>query len=111
MRCPVTVGAEQTRVVAGVLHAPLSAPSVKRLPIAARFVHKLFGLPERVLCDNGPPWSARAAEEVLGGRHTRLTVWMLRLGAAPVHGRVFHPQDSVLNCANFDKEGSPARRW
>jgi transposase InsO family protein len=48
-----------------------------------------FGLPERVLCDNGPPWSVPHAD---GGRHTRLTVWLLRLGVRTVHGRPFHPQ-------------------
>jgi len=48
-----------------------------------------FGLPERMLCDNGPPWSVPHAE---GGRHTRLTVWLLRLGVRTVHGRPFHPQ-------------------
>lgn len=48
-----------------------------------------FGLPERVLCDNGPPWAMPHAE---GGKHTGLTVWLLRLGVRTVHGRAFHPQ-------------------
>jgi transposase InsO family protein len=48
-----------------------------------------FGLPERLLCDNGPPWAMPHAE---GGKHTGLTVWLLRLGVRTVHGRAFHPQ-------------------
>jgi len=46
------------------------------------------GLPECVLCDNGPPWSLPGASE----RHTRLSAWLLRLGVTTVHGRAFHPQ-------------------
>lgn len=47
-----------------------------------------YGLPERVLCDNGPPWGVAPAL----GRHTKLTTWMLRLGIHTSHGRPYHPQ-------------------
>jgi len=47
-----------------------------------------FGLPERLLCDNGPPWGTSGS----GARHTRLTVWLLRLGVPVTHGRAYHPQ-------------------
>lgn len=47
-----------------------------------------FGLPERVLCDNAPPWGVSSMNE----RHTRLTVWLLRLGVVTMHGRACHPQ-------------------
>ena len=46
----------------------------------------LYGLPECILCDNGPPWAAG------GPRHTFLTVWLLRLGVRVIHGRPHHPQ-------------------
>jgi transposase InsO family protein len=46
-----------------------------------------YGLPERILCDNGPPWGNSMAEP-----HTELTVWLLRLGVAVSHGRPCHPQ-------------------
>jgi transposase InsO family protein len=46
------------------------------------------GLPERVLCDNAPPWGVSS----MNHRHTRLTVWLLRLGVRTVHGRACHPQ-------------------
>jgi transposase InsO family protein len=47
-----------------------------------------YGLPERLLTDNGPPWGNAAG----GERYTRLTVWLLRLGIRVVHGRPHHPQ-------------------
>ena len=46
-----------------------------------------YGLPERMLMDNGPPWGSDAAH-----RHTPLTAWLMRLGIAISHGRPYHPQ-------------------
>jgi transposase InsO family protein len=46
-----------------------------------------YGLPERILTDNGSPWG--------GGRdqpHTHLTAWLIRLGIGVLHGRPHHPQ-------------------
>lgn len=43
-----------------------------------------YGMPERILCDNGSPWG--------GGQHTWLTVWLMRLGIRVYHGRAYHPQ-------------------
>ncbi len=51
-------------------------------------VFERYGLPERILCDHGPPWSAPNTQEA----HTGLSVWLLRLGIAIVHGRPNHPQ-------------------
>jgi Integrase core domain len=47
-----------------------------------------YGLPEAMLCDNGPPWGA--AEPV--SPYTTFTVWLLRLGVRVLHGRPYHPQ-------------------
>ena len=47
-----------------------------------------YGLPEALLCDNGPPWGC--AEPTCP--HTSLTVWLLRLGVRVLHGRPYHPQ-------------------
>ena len=47
-----------------------------------------YGLPQRLLCDNGPPWGVGSK----AGRHTSLTVWLLRLGVLVSHGRPQHPQ-------------------
>src|SRR5262245_2524213 len=46
-----------------------------------------YGLPDRLLMDNGAPWGADALH-----RHTPLTAWFLRLGIAVSHGRPYHPQ-------------------
>lgn len=46
-----------------------------------------YGLPERMLMDNGPPWG-----NDFSCRFTPLTVWLLRLGVAVTHGRPYHPQ-------------------
>lgn len=48
----------------------------------------LYGLPEWMLCDNGPPWGC--SEPVCP--YTSLTVWLLRLGVRVLHGRPYHPQ-------------------
>jgi len=49
-------------------------------------VFRRFGLPDRILCDNGPPWgSAESA-------YTELGVWLLQLGVRIGHGRPYHPQ-------------------
>ena len=50
-------------------------------------VFRRYGLPWRMLADNGPPWG-----DDRESRHTRLTVWLLRLGIAVSHGRPYHPQ-------------------
>lgn len=47
-----------------------------------------YGLPLRMLADNGSPWGTAGSEE----RHTVLTVWLLDLGVEVIHGRAYHPQ-------------------
>jgi transposase InsO family protein len=46
-----------------------------------------YGMPWRLLVDNGPPWGTDAETP-----HTLLTVWLLRLGIPVSHGRPYHPQ-------------------
>ena len=50
-------------------------------------VFRRYGLPRRILADNGSPWG--------GGdvRHwTELSAWLVRLGVGVSHGRPYHPQ-------------------
>jgi transposase InsO family protein len=49
---------------------------------------RLYGLPRRILADNGPPWGTGGGP----GRYTRLGVWLLDLGVGLIHGRPYHPQ-------------------
>jgi transposase InsO family protein len=50
-------------------------------------VMQRYGLPDRMLMDNGPPWGSDAIHQ-----HTWFTAWLIRLGVTVSHGRPFHPQ-------------------
>jgi transposase InsO family protein len=51
-------------------------------------VFRHYGLPRRMLMDNGAPWGVSHTP----GAYTRLTVWLLRLGVRVMHGQIYHPQ-------------------
>lgn len=46
-----------------------------------------YGLPERILVDNGSPWGSEATHQ-----DTPLTVWLWHVGVAVTHSRPAHPQ-------------------
>ena len=46
-----------------------------------------YGLPDRLLMDNGSPWGSTEAHP-----HTKLTAWLIRRGVTILHGRPYHPQ-------------------
>lgn len=48
---------------------------------------RVYGLPCRMLMDNGAPWGDAEDQP-----WTKLTVWLLRLGVRVSHGRSAHPQ-------------------
>jgi transposase InsO family protein len=48
---------------------------------------RAYGLPLRMLMDNGAPWG-----DDPDAPYTPLTVWLLRLGIRVSHGRPYHPQ-------------------
>ena len=50
-------------------------------------IFRRYGLPERMLMDNGSPWGFDQDHP-----YTTLTVWLLRLGISVSHGRPYHPQ-------------------
>lgn len=85
-RChPLTVLDDHSRFALG-----LRALGDERLPSVQAELIRLFrhyGLPNRILCDNGPPWGSSAL-----GRFTRLMVWLLHLDVPISHGRPLHPQ-------------------
>jgi transposase InsO family protein len=84
-RChPLTVLDDHSRYALG-----LEACADEQTPTVHACLEHIFtryGLPEQILCDNGPPWAGSGPE------HTALTVWLLRLGVHVIHGRPFHPQ-------------------
>lgn len=50
-------------------------------------IFRRFGMPERILCDNGSPWGTGDGRE-----RSALSVWLLKLGVGVLHGRPSHPQ-------------------
>ncbi len=50
-------------------------------------VFRRYGMPRRMLMDNGAPWGDAEDQP-----WTRLTVWLLQVGVAVSHGRAYHPQ-------------------
>lgn len=50
-------------------------------------VFERYGLPQRMLMDNGSPWGSEQAHP-----HTHLTAWLIRNGVSVSHGRPYHPQ-------------------
>jgi transposase InsO family protein len=86
LRChPLTVVDDHSRYALG-----LDACARETMEIVQPHLTRLFrtyGLPRRILCDNGQPWGTR--DEY---RYTKLSVWLIRLGIAVSHSRVCHPQ-------------------
>ena len=85
-RChPLTVLDDHSRFALAI-----GACGDERTQTVAGWLERLFeqyGLPERILTDNGPPWGSGGPE-----RHTVLTVWLLDLEIPVSHGRPYHPQ-------------------
>jgi transposase InsO family protein len=52
-----------------------------------RTVFRRYGLPHRILADNGGPWGSCGNEA-----YTKLEVWLIRLGVGVSHSRICHPQ-------------------
>lgn len=50
-------------------------------------IFRRYGLPQRILTDNGGPWGTCGA-----GTFSSMGVWFLRLGISLSHSRVCHPQ-------------------
>jgi transposase InsO family protein len=50
-------------------------------------VFERYGLPRRILSDNGPPWGTTG-----NGGCSAFEVWLLQLGIEVSHGRAYHPQ-------------------
>ncbi len=85
-RChPLTVLDDHSRYAIGLEACTneRSATVIERL--TSLFQH--YGLPRRMLMDNGPPFGACGLSD-----YTPLTVWLIRLGIRVTHGRPYHPQ-------------------
>ena len=95
-RChPMTVIDDHSRFALGLKACANEQAETVRQHLSAIF--RAYGLPERMLMDNGAPWGTDA-----GHAHTTLTVWLMRLGVAVSHGRPYHPQTQG-KCERFHR--------
>jgi transposase InsO family protein len=85
-RChPLTVLDDHSRFVLGLV--PCANEQGETVQKALRTLFARYGLPTRMLMDNGPPWGDPHDQ-----LYTRLTVWLMELGIRISHGRPYHPQ-------------------
>jgi transposase InsO family protein len=85
-RChPLTVIDDHSRFCLGVRACENETGKTVQNHLTDLF--RLYGLPWRILCDNGSPWGCDSER-----RHTWLSAWMIRLGIWISHGRPYHPQ-------------------
>jgi len=86
-RChPLTLLDDHSRFLLGLGAYADERDGTVRAALEAAF--RRYGLPARILCDNGPPWGVPQVRHTL----TALGVWLIRLGVAITHGRPRHPQ-------------------
>jgi transposase InsO family protein len=87
-RChPLTVLDDHSRFALGLK----ACGNETRLTVQKHLVtiFRRYGLPDRILTDNGAPWGSAHSQT---SYDTQLTVWLLRLGVRTSHGRPCHPQ-------------------
>ena len=85
-RChPLTVLDDHSRYALGLQACPDEKGATVQGHLVSIF--RRYGLPERILVDNGSPWGS-------DGEHpfTPLTVWLMRQGIQVLHSRAYHPQ-------------------
>ena len=85
-RChPLTVLDDHSRFNIGLRACGDQQGTTVRRELTSMF--RRYGLPRRMLMDNGSPWGDDAEHP-----YTPLTVWLLRLNIGVSHGRPYHPQ-------------------
>jgi len=82
---PLTVVDDHSRYAVGLRACGDEREGTVQAELTALF--RRYGLPDRMLMDNGAPWGSDALH-----RHTWLTEWLLELGIGVSHGRPYHPQ-------------------
>jgi transposase InsO family protein len=85
-RChPLTVLDDHSRFAISL--TACAGETGEQVRAALTLAFQMYGLPERMTCDNGPPWGTSGH-----GTLSRLEIWLLRLGIKVGHSRPFHPQ-------------------
>jgi transposase InsO family protein len=86
-RChPLSVLDDHSRYLLALVACADEADQTVRGVLTTLF--RRYGLPWRILTDNGPPWGSSNPAHAL----TKLGMWLLRLGVEVSHGRPLHPQ-------------------
>jgi transposase InsO family protein len=86
---PLTVIDDHSRYAVCIAACPNEREQTVRWALTNTF--RLYGLPERMLMDNGPCWGR------IESKYTILEAWLIRLGVTVNHGRPFHPQTQGKN--------------
>jgi transposase InsO family protein len=56
-------------------------------------VFRKYGLPEKILSDNGSPWGSIGHDSIeQRDSYSRIEKWLIRLNIKPIHGHAYHPQ-------------------
>lgn len=85
-RChPLTVLDDHSRF--NICLTACSAESGEQVLTALTQAFRKYGLPQRITCDNGPPWGTAGR-----GTLSTLEAWMIRLGVRVGHSTPYHPQ-------------------
>lgn len=82
---PLTILDDHSRYSVGIAACSNQRTETVRAHLVSAF--ERYGLPERILVDNGSPWG-----DTWEHPYTPLTVWLLHLGIAVSHSRPYHPQ-------------------
>lgn len=86
-RChPLTVLDDHSRYSLGIQACSNERDQTVRNQLVMIF--RRFGMPKRLLVDNGSPWGSADPD----ARYTALTIWLMRIGITVVHSRPYHPQ-------------------
>jgi transposase InsO family protein len=85
-RChPLTVLDDHSRF--NICLTACSTESGAQVQAALINAFRKYGLPQRITCDNGPPWGTAGR-----GTVSALGAWIIRLGVRIGHSRPYHPQ-------------------
>jgi transposase InsO family protein len=82
---PLTVLDDHSRFALAIAACDNEREATVKAHLATAF--RRYGLPRRMLMDNGGPWGTAAQ-----GRFSALTVWLVEHGVAVSHARPLHPQ-------------------
>ena len=86
---PLTLVDDHSRYALGIVACADERAETVRTALTGVF--SVYGLPERILMDNGACWGR------VESLYTRLNAWLIRLGIRISHGRPYHPQTQGKN--------------